>query len=178
MTDANKGHFAGPHYDDEEKTVFVLYEWTPWLKEKNTFNRVYDLCEQKGIDFRFNDEIIIDEHGRAHERQPSMYGDSLSWAYSSCGEFLWTRDEVSDYLEDYAESLENCPTVADKWNTDFSSLGYEKHSGQFESGFHPGQTDNPETIQAELLKTYDSVIWSIDSSGQFDCGFSAWVKKD
>lgn len=178
ISEENEGHFAGPHYEDSDKMVFVVYTWFKWLEEKDNFNRVYDLCEQAGIDFRFQDEIIEDEQGRAHEINPGYHGQVATWAWCSSGDGIWTQDEVEENLEGYAESLENCSHIADKWGIDFTPLGYEKHSGQYESGFHPGQNDDPGTIQDELLKTYDSVIWSIDNTGQFDIGFSAWVKKE
>lgn len=177
ITDENQGNFVGPHYDNNEIIVFVMHGWTPWLQEGNTFNRVYELCEQAGIDFRFDDEIISDEHGRAHEQNPGYNGQVKTWIIINECEVM-AEDEVNDNLEEYTEWLTNNSNTADLWGIDFSSLGYEKHSGQYESGFHPGQNDNPETIQAELLKTYDSVIWSIDNTGQFDIGFSAWVKKE
>jgi len=162
--------FAGFHYETE-KPVFTVH------LNYDSHNRIYDLCEQAGIDYRFDDEIICDEQGRAHESQPGFYGDVMTWTwFDECS--IIARDEIDDSLDYWAEQLTDNPNKADKWNTDFSSLGFVRHDGKYESGFHPGQTDNPETIQAELLKTYDHVIWSIDSIGQFDCGFSAWVKND
>ncbi len=161
---------SGPSYSDEQWTI-VIDTYKDW------YNRLYELCERKDVDLRYSDEIIFDEQGRAHEINPGYHGQVKTWTLINECEVL-AEDEVDDCFDEYVEWLEDNSNSADQWSTDFTPAGYVKHDGQYESGFHPGQTDNPETIQRELLKTFDHVIWSIDNTGQFDIGFSAWVKKD
>lgn len=78
--------------------------------------------------------------------------------------------------ESYLESLEGQHDRANVLNIDPSEYGYVKQDEVYESGFHPGQTDDPKKIAKDLRsKGVDRFLFQIDKTGQFDTTFSVYI---
>jgi hypothetical protein len=86
------------------------------------------------------------------------------------------------YVDDYIEDKINNPKNAINGLVDEEQLkvrGFRKaNDDSYENGFHRGQTDDPQTIYEDLHEQWDEVIFVIDSVGQFDTHFSAWVRNE
>ena len=80
--------------------------------------------------------------------------------------------------EEYLESLENDPRTALNDHINPADHGYVRVEGDFESGFHPGQTDDPRKIFDRLQGQYPRLLFVIDDVGQFDTRFSIWTKEE
>jgi len=87
-----------------------------------------------------------------------------------CGDCI--KKDPDEYLED----LVNNPNKAEVFDLGLDTLGYSKVNGTFESGWHPGQDDQPEEIlkKIERIDPDCSVIFKVASVGQFDVTFEAW----
>lgn len=183
LQSAGKLNFAGEHYSDG-LPVWTGYLWRAFGDDgakdgkKTRLERALDLCAAKNISVRFEDEIISDERGRAHEINPGFHGQTPTWKQFE-GE-IWARDEVKSESEiaNYAERLMNDMRNADQWEIDFAPLGFAKFDYEAEAGFHPGQSDTPESLAARVRATHPGadLIFAISDVGQFDCHFFAWYK--
>ena len=57
--------------------------------------------------------------------------------------------------------------------------GYKDTGVEYETGWHPGQTDDPEKIAKELrAKGVSRFLFKIDATGQFDTRWSVYVHED
>jgi len=100
-------------------------------------------------------------------------------------------DNAEDYLEDFtfwSDSLPVYPRAIPAWLKEklqendfvpFHSIDSECKD-MFENGLHYGQTDTPEKVAALITEELGprEILFCIDSSGQFDINFSAYIKKE
>lgn len=163
--------YAEPGYSQPAKGI-LFSRW-------NYFCRGVDrLLEQYGYAIEWEDEwSTCQECGRAVRTQPDSYGWQPSYAIFNECELLCV-DCLKVDAESYLESLEDNPrTALNLPCIDPAKFGYRMLQGEFESGFHPGQTDDPKKIYAELAKSgHKRILFRIDSVGQFDMRFSVWEK--
>lgn len=142
--------------------------------------KLFDLLEKYGFSCEWEDEwLTCDECYKAFR----CAGNSYSWemfgfvgdGYALCGDCIeW---------DSYLESLENIPQKAVtcslfyKFENEITSR-YSLVKNEFESGFHPGQNDNPSLILENLLKDNPNgkYLFVIDGQGQFDIEFSVYKK--
>lgn len=81
--------------------------------------------------------------------------------------------------ESYLESIEDNAACAVPDDNRFRPelFGYVQHNGYFETGFHPGQNDNPATILKALhAQGHKHVVFRIASKSQFDIRWEAYYK--
>ena len=122
----------------------------------------------------FEDEIhYCDNCGQALYARPASYGAPLSWVmlpdgYTILCRSCFTESELDTYVNQHAHALP-------RWALDVArGAGFIRLADEYETGFHPGQTDNP---AAELKKLMDSnpgreFIPYIVDVGQFDVTWS------
>jgi hypothetical protein len=173
----------GPSYEDESVTVYSGDLWhlakrfSGESTDVKTLNRLYEIMERIGVELRFYDETVTDEQGRVHNTKPTCWHWTPTFIVGDG--WIMAQDEVEDDLESYADLLVNNDDCADQWDVDFGKLGFRK-VGDYESGFYPGQTDTPENARKALESKHGplDIIWCIDSTGQFDMNFSAWIKPE
>ena len=141
--------------------------------------RIEDLLRSKGYETYFRDSMDYC-HGcnKFCHLQPSCYGD-LELPVIFDGELL-CPDCVRDEPESYIEILDHNPDQANHLLDDstLEDLGFRQLDNGYESGFHPGQDDDPNKIYNKIKDKFDHIIFSIDGAGQFDMTFSVWVKDD
>ena len=153
------------------------------------YNDVFDgrplleaACEEVAS-LEWSDEWVVDhENDKCYRTQ----ADSYSWTRS----FIWAEDGIltpDDDIETITEYLQNSPGQAMvstlKSVADLTEAGWEKipdDDSYYESGWHPGQTDDPKEIYAEVRKQFpDSthdVLFYINGVGQFDMRFTCYTR--
>jgi len=173
---------VGPSYDDNDITVYSGDLWalakmfTGDRCDSKTLNRLHDIAGNYGIELRFYDETITDDNGFVHNTTPAHYGWTPTYAIHDCT--VWAENEAQDHVEDYAYYLIDNEDIADRFNVNFTSIGFKRWDGLCESGFHYGQNDTPDSLR-ETIETKHGpceLIFYIDSTGQFDVTFGAWFK--
>jgi len=105
----------------------------------------------------------------------ALWVDGEGYVCSECA-----LKDPEPYLEEYV----NAPTMAVTWlgSAELERLGYvqwepsDPHS--YESGWHPGQTDDPANVLLSIQEQFpdSETVFLIDSVGQFDMRWSAYVK--
>jgi len=162
-------------WDDVEKAEKAMMSYITDLP--NTY-RHGDILEQ-AFKLRFSDEYnSCSGCGKLIKTTPSYYGDLPNYLYTDCE--LLCSDCYSD--NDLIElKLNNADTALNprQLKNSLESHGFILYRDNLESGYHPGQTDNPQTISKQLESEHPSADWlfCIDGAGQFDIRFSAWYRE-
>lgn len=137
-----------------------------------------DLLEKMGYQIEWSDQTTRCDHCYGCiTTDADYYGDTAHYAILGECDAVCEHCIRTDFAEEYLEGLENNHRGA----VNISGInpaehGYELVEGEFESGFHPGQTDNPRAIFERLREKYDRLLFVIDGAGQFDVRFSIWRK--
>ncbi len=167
--------YGEPGYQNSEKGI-IFANW-------NDFDdRIPSLLERAGYSTEWSDEWMIDDNGcKAYRTSPNSHG----WVcqVKACDGYWLTPD---DPIEDWIEECESTDcnelhSALPGWITEDELIeeGWTKYNGTYESGFHPGQNDDPAKIYQEIEEQVDhvlGVVFRINSTGQFDCHFEAYFK--
>ena len=160
--------YAEPGYDNPAKGIlFCNWNYFP--------TKVADLLEGYGFSIEWEDEWTrCDGCGKAVRTSADSYGWQPSYLQTEGGECYCV-----DCLDaDDIEPLENEPDRAlNLRDIDPAKYGYAKVESGFESGWYPGQNDNPREIFDRLKAAHPRLLFVIDSTGQFDLGFSVWERE-
>ena len=161
--------YAEPGYSQPEKGI-LFSNWNYFCRE------VTDILERYGYEIEWEDEwSTCGECGKAVRTNPDCYSWQPSYFIINDCELLCV--DCTD-KEEYLESIENNPRTALNDHIDPADYGYIKLEGDFESGWHPGQTDSPKTIYKRLHDLgHKRLLFNIDESSQFYITFSVWEKK-
>lgn len=176
LSDADTIRFQGKHYETNE-TVYTADLWD--LKDSN---RLTDLASKKGIQIRFEDEIITDDNGNVHELNPGYHGQIAT--YQIIRDSIWSQDEALESSESYIEALLELEPEerATRWlnEAQLTELGFARFDYDAETGFHAGQTDTPQGVldrfRAANPDTEYETVFRIDDVGQFDARYSLWFR--
>lgn len=130
-----------------------------------------------GFDVQWNDEWDTCEQCGKLVRTS---GDCYDWQphYVIEGECSLVCLDCVDW-ESYLEGCEDNPGIAVMRECDPSDYGYELLSspGEYESGWHPGQTDTPQKVLAGLQERgYKRIVFRIPETSQFYMKFETWQK--
>lgn len=165
--------YAEPGYSDPAGGI-LFGNWNDHAGSKDR-KRFCDIAEHAGFELEWSDEwSTCGDCGKAFRTSPDSYGWMASYNYTDgdliCVECL--TDDPAGHLA----TLEDDPTTANTISRiNPGDHGYVRYNGDFENGFHPGQTDDP----AQITKTMQAlglsrIIFNLESVGQFDVRFSAW----
>lgn len=160
---------AEPRYDDKP---VALANWN------NIPEKVYKALEFMGYSCEWEDEwISCSDCYKSVRSSPDSYGWQRYWAWVSDCE-IQCGDCIKENPAEYLKTLENNPKVCDTLYLDLEELGYELMEDDFENGFYPGQTDDPQKILDKYLEKYPEgkFIFRLDGTGQFDIEFSIYKK--
>ena len=143
----------------------------------NLPKRLMKLFEKLGIECEWSDEWV--ECSQCGKLVRTI-GDSYSWkaSYALLNECeVYCAACIQEDPKDYLERLEGNETTANTIIASPEKHGYVKlNNDSFETGWHPGQNDSPETVKKGLQKKgVDKFFFHIDSVGQFDCQWSVFV---
>ena len=139
--------------------------------------RIMKLFEKLGIECEWSDEWAECSQCGSLVR---TVADSYSWkpSYALLNECeVYCVSCLQEDPKDYLERLEGHETTANTIIANPAKHGYVKvNEDCFETSFHTGQNDSPETIKKNLHKKgIDKFIFHIDSVEQFDCHWSVFV---
>ena len=138
-----------------------------------------DLLEKLGCSIEWEDEWTTCECGKAVRTSPDSYGWTPYYVvYDDCE--VVCGDCIKEDISEYLEHCQNDPdkAILPQFNINLAEHGYEQYNGEFETGLHTGQDDDPHKI-ALILKEegVNDFLFSIDDVGQFDCMWTTWIKK-
>ena len=165
--------YAEPGYTDTPNGI-LFANWN------DVSCRVQDILERAGFSIEWEDEwSTCSECGKAVRTSADSYGWQQSfWMPEDAGIILCTECiDPAEYLASLENKTRHCSTLRD---IDPADHGYVQLQEGFENGFHPGQNDDPKVIYTELRANGETrpLIFVLDSTGQFDIGFSVWAKVD
>ena len=170
------GKYGEPGYTDPEQGI-IFANWN------NVSNLVSDYLEEAGYELEWSDEWIVDHnHNKAYRSQPDSYHWEPSYLISDGGELITPDEAPIEWIEeckvsDKAHPIRCLPSFIDA--DDIEQAGYRLFNEEaYESGFFPGQDDNPTSIAAALLDRHESIIFRKTENSQFYCKFSVFVSVD
>lgn len=149
-------------------------------------SRLADYLEAAGFELEWSDEWLVTYRSptsKAWRSQPDSYSWQPSYAITDDGEIITPDDGAAEFiahceLTDWSQQ----PRALPDWVSaaDLEQAEYRKYNSEaFEKGWHPGQADDPAQIARQLFDMgADSVVFQLDSVGQFDMRFSAWYRGD
>jgi hypothetical protein len=184
--------YAEPGYHTPEKGI-LFGNWntrTRWNKETNTSEvidkrpaRFAAIAEHIGYELEWSDEwSTCEDCGKAVRTSADSYSWTPSYAIVNectilCADCL--ANDPQDYLDELNGNDQACLTVDMHAHIDLSAYGYHKfNADRYESGFHPGQTDNPREIAKQLRKQgIEDFIFVQAEQSQFYIKFDVYVKE-
>ncbi len=162
---AEQGYTAGPR-------GILLANWNYFTRD------VIDILERAGFDTQWSDEwSTCEECGKLVRTS----GDSYYWqpSYVIMNECCIVCLACVDW-EEYLESIEDNPNAAVVQACDPEKYGYVLVSQphEYETGWHPGQNDNPAKVLAKLQGTgHKRVVFRIPETSQFYIKWEVWEKQ-
>jgi len=140
-----------------------------------SFTRTIDLLERVA-DCQWDDQwTTCDDCGKLVRIDADCYGWTRYYHEYECYRVCFDCIDKNEYLEDIQDNPHKAIVHPDLNPLDY---GFESYNGQFENGWHPGQTDDPSKIAEKVLADgFDHYVFQIDDVGQFDCRFRVYVKK-
>ena len=142
----------------------------------------------------FEDEIEIDWYdewincsdcNKAIRQSPDSYSWQSAGLWASDCEIVCpecyesNKEDIIEYYKNNRNAAVNSDFISYLENEGFKCFEKENFCEVFETGFHPGQNDNPSKIAKFIednLLNYD-YIFAIQSVGQFDCHWSVFIRK-
>lgn len=164
--------YGEPGYSDP-KSGILFANWN------DVPSHIHRGLERRGFELEWSDEWIIEhESGKAYRTSPDCYGWTPYHVITEGGDVIGgdeieSGDQTEWYVEEY---LLNSPRHACVFKVDLTKFGFEKHNGEYETGFHPGQNDDARKVYKELSAKGLDVIFAIDGVGQFDVRWTAWTR--
>ena len=144
--------------------------------------RLWDQLEGQGVSFEWHDEWVVDHDAdKAYRTSPDSYMWQPSTVCDDNGELLTPDDDIEAWVDWANGEPSRClPSVV--WDAgDLMGAGFAQHNGKYEAGWHPGQDDDPRKVLATIRREHGDdvdVVFLLDSTGQFDATFSAWVREE
>jgi len=170
-------HYGEPGYQNPE--VGILFaDWNPVSR------RICDYLEEAGYELEWCDEWYVDyDNDKAWRTSPTSYDWQCSIRYTEHG-VLTPDDSLEDWIDEIAMTDWSQPTgTVPSWITpnDLEERGFIKYNGDFETGWHPGQTDDAHVIAVLLFETIpdiERVLFRIGESSQFYTVWEAYYWRD
>lgn len=155
------------------RTGIILTNWNDVPK------RIMDGLESQGFELEWNDEWYVDyaNGAKAYRTSPDCYGwESRLMFIEGCGDYLTPDDGIEAWIEECTNDARHA--LPSWWSAaEIEALGWKKTSETYESGFHPGQNDDPQKIAKALCDAGKGFLFQIADIGQFDIRFHVWVKE-
>jgi hypothetical protein len=174
--------YAERGYSSPAKGI-VFGNWNPVCgfgrtkeeQKRDPVSKLARVLEHAGFELEWEDEwSTCCDCGKAVRTQPDCY----SWTpyfriANECELVCLDCLDPETYL---AECEDDCrKAFPPEWNPE--DFGYVKFNGDFETGFHAGQTDDPKKILALLHgQGKRGVVFRIKGKGQFDLTWEAYYK--
>lgn len=168
--------YGEPGYQDPEEAV-VFANWN------NIPGWVPEYLEAAGFSIEWEDEWYIDyDYAKAYRTS----GDSYHWQcqihFTNDGTVLTPDDPASAWVEEFMNDPRKAlPSRITR--EELQALDFDRYpdwdAGDFESGWHPGQTDDPKSIATQIDREFPGadVVFRLTEVSQFYLKFEAWYRK-
>jgi hypothetical protein len=139
---------------------------------------------ENGWELEWYDEWVVDhDNSKAYRLNADSYSWQPSTMFTDDCELITPDDSIEVWIEQVVNNPNRClPTVV--WSgADLEAAGFKAYQCGYESGWHPGQTDDPNKISKLITDEYANegkqvdIVYLLSSTGQFDIGFCAYVKE-
>jgi hypothetical protein len=166
------------YYSNSEEGELLTANWNDLDQDK--YDQLEDILKRFDIELDWDDEWDrCYECGKGVRISPTHYGWRPEFVvdcegYRVCKECF--EKDPEEYIEFYKE---NTNAAFHSWAIPtLEKLGYKESDNTYETGFHPGQTDDPENIRHMLLSAgiYD-FVFVVKSVGQFDVNWTVFIKE-
>jgi hypothetical protein len=183
--------YAEPGYYEPTSGIIATGNWNK-ISSYNSTNKIVEhisnlpcrissLFEKMGIEIEWSSEWeACCDCGKLVRTQPDSYSWTKSYQFLD-GEGVRCIECLEEDPEAYLETLEGISNQANTMHSiDPCKHGYVKvNEDTYESGWHPGQHDDPVKVAKELRnRGIDRFLFGIDSVGQFDSKWSVYVHQD
>lgn len=180
--------YAEPGYGNADgDDVVVLANWNAIDEydrikaERVTLSRgpckLGTLFEKMGADIEWSDEWTeCDECYKTFRTSPDCYSWTPSYVAHddgyTCHECTMKGDIPELLKNEYEGETRKCWTLGD----DLEEYGYTKVDKEFESGWHPGQTDDPREVAKQMADAgIERYVFVKDEQSQFYSKWSVWI---
>lgn len=166
--------YGEPGYQDPEKCI-IFSNWNYIPKG------LAEWLEKCGYALEWSDEWMIDyAYSKAYRTEPDSYHwePSIMLLPDSC-EYITPDDSPSAWIEACEITANGQPMrCLPSWinESDIIDAGFTLQNSDLESGFFPGQTDDPVKITADLIRrgAY-RVLFQKRENSQFYCRFAVYA---
>lgn len=167
-------YYGEPGYQDPDKGI-IFANWNDIPKG------LAEWLEKCGYSLEWSDEWYVDHaYSKAYRTSPDSYHweSSIMLPQDSC-EYITPDDSPDTWIEACQQTSNGQPMAClPSWigEQDIIKSGFKLQNGDLESGFFPGQTDNPVQITADLIKrgAY-RVLFQKRENSQFYCRFAVYA---
>lgn len=169
------GEYGEPGYGQPESGI-LFANWNDVPKG------LAEWLEKCGFELEWSDEwTIAGNTGKAYRTSPNSYSWESSLVYCD-GDYLTRDDDLADIIDACSMSDWNQPTgCVPSWveSADIEDCGFTLQNPNLESGWFPGQTDDPAKIaRAAFDNGARRVVFRKTENSQFYCRFECWVEFD
>lgn len=167
--------YGEPGYSDPERGI-ILANWN------NIPKGLADWLEKCGYSLEWSDEWTIDyNHGKAYRTSPDSYHWESQIAITDDGEMLTPDDDASEWIDEFAmtDKGQPCKCLPSRITDDeLTDAGFVMTNPGLESGWFPGQTDNPDVISRAAFDhgNAERVVFRKTENSQFYMRFECWVQ--
>lgn len=163
--------YGEPGYSDPSAGIIVFANWN------NLPDGLFKWLEKCGVECEWSDEWT-QVNDKAYRTSPDSYHWECQLMLTADGEYLTPEDPASEWiLECAVDSIHQPLNVLPSriTNSDLEEAGYVLLESECETGFHPGQNDNPKEILSAALKAgSESVVFRKVENSQFYSRWEAW----
>lgn len=164
------GTYAERGYDDPERAI-LFANWNKVPRE------IQVKLEEAGYSLEWSDEWL-QSSDKAYRTKADCYSWTPYYVLTDDGEVVG-GDEIEEdptwYVEEY---LLNDPDHCNVFDINLAKLGFKPIDQEFETGWHPGQTDDPHKVFERLqdeMPDHD-FVFDLKSQGQFDAHWRVWSR--
>lgn len=167
--------YGEPGYQNPKASI-LFANWNPvpeWIQK---------YLEEAGYELEWSDEWAVDyEHDKAYRTSADSYHWQCQVHFTEGGEMLTPDDDdsawvVAKMMTDPDQTPKVLPSRVDPTSCGFELVN-EDHP--FESGWFPGQNDDPEDIAKKLFEdsTVEAVVFRLSEVSQFYVKFDVFVRR-
>lgn len=172
--------FGEPGWASEPPKLILLGDWNERGPRKHP--RVADALEAAGVELLWYDEWTVDSNtGKVWRTSPDSYGWECPVAWWD-GELMTPDDDFETWL-DYAiqegEGLNR--TQVPDLERKLTEAGFTRvpEDDNYESGWHPGQTDDPDEIMKAMRLEHGpaaEIVFALVENSQFYIRFAVFYR--
>ena len=165
-------HYGEPGYQDPEKGI-IFANWNDIPKG------LAEWLEKCGYSLEWSDEWYVDyNNDKAYRTSPDCYSWESQIMYLD-GDYLTPDDSPSEWIEACQVTSNGQPMAClPSWvnEQDILEAGFTLQNDGLESGFHPGQNDDPKAITKGLIERgVYRVLFQKRENSQFYCRFAVYA---